>query len=400
MAPRVGCGWGVAECAALRSAVHDCGRRWTAVAGRLKGRTATAVRLQWGKMSREVCVAEAANLGSAALEQVVAPVDMVGLPLVAESRGGTLHRTVSGGRPWSYAVQLTRQCGGRKPTVRQLKLIYNWALHEGGLLLCNFKGAEAKVVRHLKTRGVDARGMRAALWTTTFTAAERDALGLVVHTGGAGVTLTSSGSAYNWIGGEHIQSGRFVLPHETAQFMGISTRGGCFSAAMRLVKSEVRVHALLAESLQSRMADRMVAIGREVCLVPCASVGSLYSGAFDELAEACVRSYGTLRREFVSETDELKRHILIEGAVPVRAFKDVMLMCGLVDILVVTPPCLMFSTANRVRNRAGGRDRDARGEACSAAEEHMIAVGAAVRNTQPKLVLVEAAGDRVEDSLW
>ena len=278
------------------------------------------------------------------------------VPVVAftEVPVGTLVRSVSGGRPWEYVL-----CQGRRPavrgrvSVRQAKLVANWGLCDGGLLLCNLKIAEEKLRRYLAMCSVGARDLNQAVLAMAVSVELRDRLGMVWYPGDVCPTLTSNNAPYWWVGGPPPQGGRFVSPSEVASYMGLDVRTGSFPAALVVLRerclSDWLLYGWVAESVHGRVADYVAGVGRSMFVGCCATVGSLYSGAFDELSVACVRCFGPLSYVFAAESCVKKAEVLRRGRCPGVLYECVAGACGAphVDVLVASPSCLSFSTANR-----------------------------------------------------
>ena len=156
--------------------------------------------------------------------------------------------------------------------------------------------------------------------------------------------------------------GRFVSPSEVASYMGLDVRTGSFPAALVVLRerglSDSLLYSWVAESVHGRVADFVAGVGRGMFVGSCSTVGSLYSGAFDELSVACVRCFGPLSYVFAAESCVLKVEVLRRGRSPGVVYASVLGASGAphVDVLVASPSCLKFSTANR-------GDVDAVGEA-------------------------------------
>ena len=135
--------------------------------------------------------------------------------------------------------------------------------------------------------------------------------------------------------------------------MGLDRRAGSFPAAVRVLRecglSDIPLYGWVAESVHGRVANFVAGVARGMFVGACASVGSLYSGAFDELSAACVRSFGPLVYAFAAESCEKKARVLSLGRGPRILYGSVCAAaCAAhVDVLVASPPCLRFSTANR-----------------------------------------------------
>jgi len=171
---------------------------------------------------------------------------------------------------------------------------------------------------------------------------------LVHYPGEPGLTLTSDHCCYLWLGGSAAGAGRFVAPCELAAFMGMDTRGGAYRAAARTFKARA-LSRHLCESVHRSMAQGAAQVGAS--LLACnslLSVGSLYSGAFDTLGEACQSVFGA-RLSFVAETCFDKRTALQSARSPGHSYLCVEEVDHRfpVDILVASPPCLLYSKANR-----------------------------------------------------
>ena len=77
------------------------------------------------------------------------------------------------------------------------------------------------------------------------------------------------------------------------------------------------------------------------------SLGSLYSGAFDELGAAVKRVFGPVSTHYVAEREESFRAVLREAYNPRYLLQDVCEAPRMphVDILVASPPCVEVSRA-------------------------------------------------------
>jgi hypothetical protein len=186
----------------------------------------------------------------------------------------------------------------------------------------------------------------------------------------------------NWVGGPDAGEGRFIIATEVAAFMGISSRpGGACDVARRYYK-DCLLCRLLAESVHSRVADFGAAVGKSRLTSEVLSIGSLYSGAFDELGTACARAFEGACRSFVAENDSRKTRVLWEAYAPHRCYESVEVVDGSypADCLVASPPCLVFSKANRVSTLS---DKEATAVAQVAQLRRVITMLA------PRLVLIE-----------
>ena len=90
----------------------------------------------------------------------------------------------------------------------------------------------------------------------------------------------------SWVGG--VEGGRFVTAQEAAGFMGHSSRGGF--ALARSVFGECGAQMRVAESVNSRVADYVGGMVRALTPSPFSTLGTLYSGCFDELGPRYSRS--------------------------------------------------------------------------------------------------------------
>ena len=270
--------WSDSEHRALALAVGQHGCRWAFISrlGLVPGRSPTALRLEFLRNHASLVVAPEPAPPSCVVCQ---PGCVVQWPSFSRSRFA--------GRPWQYHIRPRRS--GRSPTPNQAALIAQLGLTDSGehvLLLCDLKRARERV-----------RGYRGA----TVPRVDRYDLGLVHYPGEPGLTLTSDHCCYLWLGGSAAGAGRFVAPCELAAFMGMDTRGGAYRAAARTFKARA-LSRHLCESVHRSMAQGAAQVG--ATLLACnslLSVGSLYSGAFDTLGEACQSVFGA-RLSFVAET--------------------------------------------------------------------------------------------------
>ena len=177
----------------------------------------------------------------------------------------------------------------------------------------------------------------------------RDRLGMVVYPGSAGATITRGCAGLNWLGGELMGEGRFATAVEVAAFMGINGSSGPYCVATRYY-TNYQLCGVLAEAVHSKVADFAATVARHYLGTSFLTVGSMYSGTFDELGSGCLRMFPGLRRSFISESDPTKLRVLWESFGPDRCYSDVADIDGHypADILVASPPCLVFSKANRV----------------------------------------------------
>ena len=171
---------------------------------------------------------------------------------------------------------------------------------------------------------------------------------MVVYPGEAGATVTRGCAGLNWLGGEEMGEGRFATSREVAGFMGMDARSGPYLLASRYF-TDYQLCGLLAEGVHSAVADHAAAIVSHFLGFAPRTVGSLYSGTFDELGTGCQRAFPGLRRSFVAEWDPRKLRVLWESFGPDRCYTDVGDVDGHypADLLVASPPCLVFSKANR-----------------------------------------------------
>ena len=212
----------------------------------------------------------------------------------------------------------------------------------------------------------------------------RDALGMVHYPGEGCRTLTSNNAPYWWVGGPGPVGGRFVSPSELGLFMGLDVKMGSFPAAVAYLRwkdwTDNYLYRWIAESVHGRVADYIAEVGRGLFVGPCCSVGSLYSGAFDELSAACVRIFGPLHYVFAAESCAKKAEVLWRGRSPGVVYSSVGEAgeAPHVDVLVSSPSCLVFSTANR---QAGDSVREAEGQ--------ISEMRAVVESSRPCVFIVE-----------
>jgi hypothetical protein len=263
-------------------------------------------------------------------------------------------------------------------------MIRNWSLDRAcgnGLLLCNFKRAEAKLRKYYRKQNYTHATLQELIDHVPISTKLRDSLGMVIYPGATGATVTSSCAPYNWVGGQEAGPGRFVTSVEIAGFMGIDSASGPCEVARRYYR-ERALCGLLAEAVHSRVADLAADVGVKLTTGALQSVGSLYSGAFDVLGSACLRVCPQAHRSFVAEIDPGKLTVLWESFGPHRCYRDVASVdgCYPADFLVASPPCLLFSRANR-----SSTDSDKLREATNQTQSIRRVIVA----TSPRVVVVE-----------
>ena len=133
-----------------------------------------------------------------------------------------------------------------------------------------------------------------------------------------------------------------------ASFLGINSHSGPYCALKRIATSTL-LFRCLGESVHGRMSDGALSFARSIFVGPFWDFGSLWSGGLDELGSAARRCCGVLNCSFVAERDDLKLQCLTESLCPEFAFSDVVDAIGFphVSVLVVSPPCVAFSSARR-----------------------------------------------------
>ena len=145
---------------------------------------------------------------------------------------------------------------------------------------------------------------------------------------------------------------------------------------------ELQLCGLLAESVHSRVADRAARVGIDLLGANPMRVGSLYSGAFDELGAGLMRACHACRA-FVAESDGEKQKVLHDSFAPEYLFpsvEEVDERAGEIDALVASPPCLVYSKANRVST---AEDKDA------AAATQVGQLRRIIQLYRPRLVIIE-----------
>ena len=105
---------------------------------------------------------------------------------------------------------------------------------------------------------------------------------MVVYSGQAGATVTRGCAGLNWLGGELMGKGRFAISREIAGFIGISSRLRPYCVAF----SDTTV-TIKSEAVHSKVSDFAATVVSHFLSGPVSTVGSLYSGAFDELGTGC-----------------------------------------------------------------------------------------------------------------
>ena len=222
-----GYAWSEDELTELRAAVRVHGLRWAQIerSGRLPGRTALSMRLQWRHLppvqaKPAPCPGVLMVWGSAEPRRRLLP-----FPSAARCPRSRLW-----GRPWDFIVKIAEAEGGLAPrdqprTARQRLLVSNWRLaesHGGAPILCPMARGEAILVRRLRRAGVPASQSNERMLQWKLTVQERDELGLVFYPGSVCTALTAGSAHLTYVGGPG--GGGYVTPREVAGFMGPSAR--------------------------------------------------------------------------------------------------------------------------------------------------------------------------------
>ena len=320
---KMGAPWTTEDRAVLLRAISKYGCRWSLIASLnlIPGRSAKALRNEHSRLGHSLSTPPPLSTASCVYD-----VD-------ASTTWPSLTQSRYTRRPWPYYVRAPSIF--RQPTSSQLTLVHRLQLHNAGehsLLLCDLKRARELV-----------RGLREPIVSTS----TRDRLRLVHYPSDPGLTLTSDHSTHLWLGGSAAGAGRFLSSSEVASFMGIDTRGGVYGVARRLLKERALLRAL-CESVPRCMAICAARLGARLLGHPTLyTVGSLYSGAFDALGAACQEVFHA-RLSFVAESIEVKASILHSRS-PSHCFPSVEDVDASypADILVASPPCLLYSKANR-----------------------------------------------------
>ena len=389
----MGAKWRDDELEALWRAISVHGRNWSGIAlGSLAitGRNRESMRKQWVIMCnlKDIPGPLPATLLAASPLTCAPSVAQLVLPLPLDC---VLQapRSVCSGRPWDYVANRVGVEGKaehvRLPTERQADLIRCWRLGNArgrGLILCNLKRAEAKLRSHYTSLDPMWDSVDDTALYCDLSVERRDELGLVLYPGCAGATVTRTCASLNWVGGERAGPGRFVSSTEVAAFMGISSRSGGACDVARRYYTDCLLCGLLAESVHSRVADFGVAVGKSKLASGIRSIGSLYSGAFDELGTSCARAFEGACRSFVAESDPRKTRVLWESHAPHRCYDSVEAVDGThpAEGLVASPPCLIFSKANRTSTLRSKED---------AADEQVGQIRRIVTLLAPRFVLLE-----------
>ena len=260
------------------------------------------------------------------------------------------------------------------------------------LLLCDLHRAESIIREHLRRSGVPVSDLNDAVLSREVLVSERDKLGMVWYPGEVCCTLTSSSAHERWIGGPAAGSGRFVTPSESAAFQGLDTHGGAFCSAQYHL-TEIQLHHAIGASLHSRMADFAVTAVK-LLLHPDAdvfTVGSLYSGAFDELGAAVKRVFGPVSTVFTAERQPKFCDVLREAYCPRYLLSEAGDAFGMpsVDILVASPPCVEVSRARRPSNRLGDPGINLNDLAEGAVHEQARVLTSVIMALLPRAVIVE-----------
>ena len=215
---------------------------------------------------------------------------------------------------------------------------------------------------------------------------------MVWYPGEVCCTLTSASAHERWVGGPAAGLGRFVTPSESAAFQGLDTHGGAFCSAQYHL-TEIQLHHAIGASLHSRMADYAVTAAK-LLLHPDADVftlGSLYSGAFDELGAAVKRVFGPVSTVFTAERQVKFCDVLREAYCPRHLLTEAGDATGMptVDILVASPPCVEVSRARRPSNRLGDPGIDLGGLAEDAIHEQARVLTSVILALLPRAVVIE-----------
>jgi site-specific DNA-cytosine methylase len=112
------------------------------------------------------------------------------------------------------------------------------------------------------------------------------------------------------------------------------------------------------------------------------TIGSLFSGACDSLAEGFASRGHPLLRVYATEIDSLKQQVLRSYYAYIHVFGDAALvkLFPRVDVLVATPSCHEVSSV---------RHPDDDFDVGSAVDSHLQAITRAVQESRPEVFVVE-----------
>ena len=289
-----------------------------------------------------------------------------------------------GGRPWSFFVD--ESClSPRPPTQRQHTLLQNWGLLGPSpiILLCNLQRAESIAKSYLVRLG--STGTNRELLDTFLGLPLMRRLGAIYTGADVCHTLTSSNSNLYWVllpG----RSGAFLGPAALASFMGMGRRG-CYTTARRLISSDYTLSYCIAESVHARLANYCAMSAVVLAGSALSTIGSLYSGAFDALAEGFVSVGTPLSRLFAAERDVTKQKVLRASYAYLHIYSSAMdaaSYCPNVDVLVASPPCHEVSSARRSESTV-----EADSLATEAVDSHLSAITACITRAEPRIFIVE-----------
>ena len=406
--------WTAAEDSALADAVRRLGLRWSLMAGEAQfaSRSPFSLRQRWTRLCASLHTAapacSSAALGASSISAPVVPPPSLellsGFPPVPRilplpPPPPRLGRGTSHGRSWTFSLtQRVHAPSAAALTFRRLTLVRNWRLdecaHPHRLLLCNLSTAEEAVRSYLAKQGVPKKELNAHVLRTSLDVEQRDSLGLVSYPGASCRTLTSSSSHLLYIGGPDACPCRLVSPSDVAGFMGIPARCSSFRLAPSAGLTPIQLCQSLAESVQPHQADYILGVAVSLCSACITSVGSMYSGLFDQLGESLVRVIGPVPTAFVAELCPLKLSVLRRSRNPASAYSnvlDALTHSGPVSVLLASPPCIFVSSAKRARNRleSTGPDCDLNQGAWDSTRSWVAVVTAFARTHFPFIIVVE-----------
>ena len=370
--------WTADDDAALAHAVAEHGPRWPLVAAQC-GSTASAARMRWLRIAfREHNPCKPKPVTPLPTRPIYRPIRWTDYPSGGRGRYG---RSRTGGRPWDFYV-LHHPLPSRPLTQRQARLLRLWRLDKplGRPFMCNLLIAEQRVRLHFLACGVSRAHLNDVVLRTSLCPTTRDSLRLAYMPGDVCHTITRSNANLNWVCTPSGRAG-FLTPPELAAFMGLDRRS-LLPSVLRAGISGRALMCCLAESVVQRMSLHFAQLATQgLDSLTQWRVGSLFSGAFDSLAEGLCSGHRRAIRVFAAESDEHKARALrqrcIHGTVYPTA-EAASQECAQVDALVASPPCIHVSAA-----RCGPADCD------PIVHRHVDIICETVLRAQPMIVIIE-----------